>query len=216
MLRHSRATGVPVAPGTPAAVLARVAATAVLALAVLAASGPDAPGAELTGRVIGVRDGDTIDVLTPANERVRVRLAGIDAPEMGQAYGNVAKRALSALAHDRIARVEWSKTDDYGRVVGKVRVHGVDVNLQLVERGLAWHYKAYAGEQSAADRKRYAAAEAAARAHRAGLWRDPEPVAPWLFRHGKAVRATSHRRRVTRVTRNLAAHQTRRDRTPLG
>lgn len=162
-----------------------------LALLVLAASAPYGLAAEVLGRVVGVRDGDTLDLLTPANVQLRVRLAGIDAPEIGQAYGSVAKRALSALAYNRTARVEWSRKDDYGRVVGKLRVHGSDVNLQMVKRGLAWHYRAYAAEQSAADRKRYAAAEAAARTQRLGLWQDPSPVAPWLFRHRASVRAAS-------------------------
>lgn len=162
-----------------------------LALVLLAAAGPAAFAATLEGRVVGVRDGDTLDLLTAANEQVRVRLAGIDAPEMGQAYGNVARRALSALAYNRMARVEWSKQDDYGRVVGKVLVRDADVNLQLIRRGLAWHYKRYAAEQSATDRERYATAEAAARAQRLGLWLDPHPVAPWLFRRGSPVRSTA-------------------------
>ena len=88
-----------------------------LALVLLAAAGPAAFAATLEGRVVGVRDGDTLDLLTTTNVQVRVRLAGIDAPERGQAYGNVAKRALSALAYNRMARVEWSKKDNYGRVV---------------------------------------------------------------------------------------------------
>jgi endonuclease YncB( thermonuclease family) len=159
-----------------------------LALVVVALCGADALGAELDGRVIGVRDGDTIDVLTPGNERVRVRLAAIDAPESGQAYGTVARRALAELVFQRNVMVEWSKRDNYGRVVGKVLLHGADVNLRMVELGLAWHYKAYAVEQSAAERRRYAAAEAGARARRLGLWRDPAPVAPWTFRHGTSAR----------------------------
>ena len=179
----------------------------VLALAGLlaAATGPGPLAAELEGRVVGVRDGDTLDLLTTANEQVRVRLAGIDAPEMGQAYGNVAKRALSSMAYGRIARVEWSKKDDYGRVVGKVRVRDADVALRMIRQGLAWHYRAYAAEQSAADRRRYAAAEDGARAQRSGLWQDPDPVAPWLFRHRHPVRATRHPRRRRRILPHVKA-----------
>ena len=162
-----------------------------LTLYALAACGADGLAAELEGRVVGVRDGDTVDVLTAADVQVRVRLAGIDAPEMGQAFGHAAKQALSELAYRQMARVEWSKKDNYGRVVGKLLVRGADVNLQLIQRGLAWHYKAYAGDQSVADRKRYAAAEAVARAQRVGLWREPNPVPPWRFRHGTAVWAAA-------------------------
>ena len=150
---------------------------------------PAAVAADLEGRVVGIKDGDTIELLAAGNVRTTVRLASIDAPELKQAYGQAAKRVLSALAFDRPARVAWTKKDDYGRVVGKVKVDGADVNLQMVERGFAWHYKHYAAEQSSADRQRYAAAEVRAREAQRGLWADPHPVAPWLFRRG--VRAAA-------------------------
>jgi endonuclease YncB( thermonuclease family) len=165
--------------------------TMVVAWLVLAASGAAAIAAELNGRIVGVGDGDTVDLLTADGVRVRVRLAGIDAPEMGQAFGKAAKQALAKLAYNREARVLWSKKDSYGRVVGKLFVQGADVNLQMIERGLAWHYRAYAAEQSAADRDRYAAAEAAARARRLGLWRDGTAIPPWVFRHPDRVPAAS-------------------------
>lgn len=148
-----------------------------------------AAAAELEGRVVAIRDGDTVDVLTADNARARVRLAGIDAPESGQPYGNAAKRALSALTYREQVRVAWAKHDDYGRIVGTVYVRGADVNLRMIERGLAWHYKAYAAEQGGYDRRRYAAAEASARSQRLGLWRDASPVPPWEYRHGTGVRA---------------------------
>jgi endonuclease YncB( thermonuclease family) len=169
------------------AAVARRAWIVALVLLVAVLRGADANAAELRGRVIGVRDGDTIDLVTPSNERVRVRLFAIDAPEHGQAYGNAAKRALADLVFNRSVLVEWTTRDSYGRIVGKVLVHGTDVNLRMVALGLAWHYKAYAGEQSAADRRRYAAAEASARSRRIGLWRDPAPVAPWSYRHGTSA-----------------------------
>ena len=172
----------------------------------LAAGGTVARADVLEGRIVGVRDGDTVDLLTARNERVRVRLAAIDAPELGQPYGRRAKEALSTLTFDRIVRVEWTKKDSYGRIVGKLLVHRTDVNLSLVQRGLAWHYKAYANEQSPGDRRRYAAAEAAARAQRLGLWRDPNPVAPWLYRHRGGVRSAAAS---TGFGRKLAARQIR-------
>jgi len=172
----------------------RLAAICALAALALAAIGADAVAAEFTGRVVGVRDGDTLDLVTPSNEQLRVRLAAIDAPEKGQAYGNAARRALSALTYRRIVRVEWSKRDAYGRVVGKVLLQGDDVGLELIRRGLAWHYTAYAGEQRPAERARYAAAEAAARSRRLGLWAGSDPVAPWRYRHGDRGAALSRER----------------------
>ena len=78
--------------------------------------------------------------------------------------------------HDVV--VESHKTDRYGRKVGTVFVDGHDVGLLQLERGMAWHYKAYEREQSPDDRARYAAAEENARASGVGLWRDAKPVAP--------------------------------------
>jgi endonuclease YncB( thermonuclease family) len=66
-------------------------------------------------------------------------------------------------------------------------VEGRDVGLALVQAGAAWHFRAYAQEQSPADRARYARAEEAARTLKAGLWADPEAVPPWDWRRGVRV-----------------------------
>lgn len=81
--------------------------------------------------------------------------------------------------------VETDKQDRYGRDVGKVLVNGDDANLAQVQRGLAWHYKAYEREQSANDRKLYNFAEYEAKTAKRGLWVDPAPVPPWEFRRKK-------------------------------
>lgn len=137
---------------------------------------------ELAAKVVGVLDGDTIDVLTPAKERVRIRLAGIDAPEKSQPFGNVAKQKLSDLVFGREVIVVWNKKDRYSRVVGKVLVNGADADLQMVASGLAWHYKKYAKEQSTSDQFEYSVAEITAREQRLGLWNDRDPIAPWDYR----------------------------------
>jgi len=84
--------------------------------------------------------------------------------------------------------VETDKTDRFGRSVGKVLLQGRDVNLAMVASGLAWHYKKYQREQSSSDRMLYDSAEQEAREQRAGLWRDPEPTAPWDWRAEKRGR----------------------------
>lgn len=61
----------------------------------------------------------------------------------------------------------------------------LDAGLAQATVGLAWHHKQDAGEQSAEDRERYSFTEAEARARRAGLWRDAEPVASWEWRRGR-------------------------------
>lgn len=142
--------------------------------------------AELMGRVVGVADGDTITVLDQADQSYKVRLAGIDAPEKKQPFGQRSKQALSETVFDRQVTVDWSKRDKYGRLVGKVILSdGSDTNLRQIERGLAWHYKAYASEQSPSDRDMYALAEQRAQRAQVGLWAEPHPVPPWEFRHKK-------------------------------
>ncbi len=138
----------------------------------------------ITGKVIAVTDGDTIRVLDAQNVQYKVRLAGIDAPESKQAYGVRSKKSLSDLVFGKTVTVEFSKYDRYGRVVGKILYEKVDMDLQQVEVGLAWHYKQYAKEQSTTDRRLYAAAEDRARAAHLGLWLDPSPVPPWEWRRG--------------------------------
>lgn len=153
------------------------------------ASGQASPLRTLEGRVVGVADGDTITVLGADNRQARVRLQGIDAPESGQAFGQVSQRNLSDIIFDRQVVVEYEKTDRYGRTLGKVLAGGRDVNLEQVRAGLAWHYKYYQDEQSPDDRRLYADAEQEARRAKRGLWADPHPVPPWDFRRGKRGRA---------------------------
>jgi endonuclease YncB( thermonuclease family) len=138
------------------------------------------------GRVVGVADGDTITVLDADKVQHKIRLAGIDAPEKKQAFGNRSKESLSDMVFDKTVNVETEKRDRYGRQIGKVLVDGQDVNLVQVERGMAWFYRQYQREQSPNDRKLYEAAEDAAKAGKRGLWRDAEPVPPWDFRHNKS------------------------------
>lgn len=137
----------------------------------------------LAGEVVGLSDGDTVTVLDASNTQHRVRLAGIDAPEKKQAFGERSRQSLSEMVFRKKVTVEYTKNDRYGRIVGKVLVGNVDTSLEQVKRGLAWHYKAYEREQSPQDRVAYAQAELDARQRRNGLWQDPDPVAPWLFRH---------------------------------
>ena len=103
--------------------------------------------------VVGVSDGDTITVKDSKNPQIKVRLAGIDAPEKGQDFADRSKQNLSDLVFGKTVLLEGRKVDRYGRLVVKVLVNGIDINLQQVRSGLAWHFKAYESEQSAADRR---------------------------------------------------------------
>ena len=135
----------------------------------------------LSGRVVRIVDGDTI-VIDAGRERHRVRLASIDAPERNQPWGDASTRELRRQFAGQEVVVEWSKKDRWERLIGIVRLDGEDMNLHWVERGLAWHFKRYAGEQNPEDRQAYSEAEQAAQSARRGMWSDPEPVPPWDWR----------------------------------
>lgn len=87
------------------------------------------PDNKLTVKVVGVHDGDTITVLTDGREQIKVRLDAIDAPELGQAYGQASKKALSELVFGKQVTIVTKKHDRYGRTIGHVIVDGGDVNL---------------------------------------------------------------------------------------
>lgn len=133
-------------------------------------------GAELlTGRVVGVTDGDTL-TLYDGKIEVRVRLAEIDAPERSQAFGTVAKQYLSDLCYRAVATVRVIDVDRYGRTVGRVTCTATDANAAMVQAGLAWVYHRYARDPI------LYRMEAEARAANRHLWGAPDPVPPWEFR----------------------------------
>ena len=152
-------------------------------------------GNQFEARVVDVADGDTVTVLDSNNVQHKIRLAGIDAPEKGQPFADRSKQSLSRAVTGKPVRVEWSKQDRYGRLVGKVWVSSpdmacartaapdcpknLDVNRAQLSVGLAWHDKENEREQSPQDRAAYAFEENEARARRVGLWSEPDPVAPW-------------------------------------
>lgn len=136
----------------------------------------------ISGRVVRVADGDTITVLDAEKVQYKIRLAGIDAPEKSQAYGERSRESLAELVANRTVTVETKKKDRYGRHVGKVLVNGRDVNIEQIRRGQAWFYRQYERELSDVDRQSYDQAEAEAKDFRRGLWADERPVPPWEFR----------------------------------
>jgi endonuclease YncB( thermonuclease family) len=137
---------------------------AALLIAVFTAS-----AAMLSGKVVGVSDGDTITVLDATNSQRKIRLAGIDAPEKSQPFGQKSKEHLSDSVFGKQVEVEYTKNDKYGRIVGKVMVSGRDANLEQIKAGFAWHYKEYASEQRIDERAAYASAETVARSAKLGF-----------------------------------------------
>ncbi len=128
-------------------------------------------------RVIGIKDGDTVVLLTAAKTEITVRLSEIDAPERKQAFGTVSRTFLSNLIFGKEVKLEKLGKDRYGRTLGFIFLHnGTNVNVEMVKNGMAWQYEKYS--KSVVLKK----AQASAKSMKAGLWRDPYPVAPWEFR----------------------------------
>ncbi|WP_246146810.1 thermonuclease family protein [Rubripirellula lacrimiformis] len=130
------------------------------------------------GFVTSIMDGDTIQLRTIAEENITIRLDGIDAPEQGQDFGNVAKDFLGSRIHEKVVRVELRERDRYNRNLADVYLGDTWLNLELARNGLAWHYKKYNEDQ------RFADAESESKAARRGLWSRNDLVPPWDFRNG--------------------------------
>lgn len=135
-----------------------------------------------SGVVHQVSDGDSFLLTLVDGRRISVRILGIDAPELGQPFADIARQYLKNLIEGRIVSITTLKVDPFGRAVAAVMHDGRDVGLMLVQAGLAWHFKRFEAEQSRADRQTYARAEQVARQDEVGLWVDREPLPPWDYR----------------------------------
>lgn len=136
----------------------------------------------VVGLVTRVSDGDTIWV-TDADDKHKIRLAKIDAPESDQPYGKESTGFLKRLIYGKEVEVRWTAKDRYGRIIGVVTLkrenETIDVNLAMVKNGCAWHYSF--NDHTPA----YAEAEQGARKSHLGLWHSDSPVKPYLWRKSK-------------------------------
>jgi endonuclease YncB( thermonuclease family) len=143
--------------------------------------------ADWKGVVVGVADGDTATVLTTDKKQVKVRLIEIDAPEKKQAFGQQSKKSLSDICFKKpVVAVEKGK-DKYRRSLVRLYCDNVDANAEQVRRGMAWAYQKYLTDRSIEE------LEKEARSKKVGLWSEPNPIAPWDFRHPKTPAATPAR-----------------------
>jgi endonuclease YncB( thermonuclease family) len=136
----------------------------------LAFSGP--AGAQLVGVVIGVPDGDTLEVRIDEHV-LNIHLKQIDAPEVGQPYGKRARQSLAELCEAKTVTLDQLGIGRHRRIVGEAECAGVDAGEEQVRRGLAW-----ALEQRSKPSP-LQALQARARAEHRGLWSEAAPVPPW-------------------------------------
>lgn len=127
-------------------------------------------------KVVGISDGDTLTCLYQRNP-LKIRLLYIDAPESAQPFGNRAKQALAQLVFKKEVRIISTGYDKYQRILGVVYDGQRNINLALVEQGMAWAYRQ--------TQPIYQQAQAKAQANKIGLWRDSHPINPADWRASK-------------------------------
>lgn len=133
-----------------------------------------------TGKVIAITDGDTFKLMTNDSIIHRVRLANIDCPEKKQAYSKKAKQFVSDAIFSKTVQVEVLKKDRYRRLIANVFYDdSLNLNHQLVQKGLAWHYIKYSKDPVLQN------LEDEAKKNKVGLWQDPTAIAPWVWRNNK-------------------------------
>ena len=159
-------------------------------LLILSALSPALSAHTITGLVTRVIDGDTVMLRITEVRRqrtdVRIRLAGIDAPELHQPYGIEAKRALADLVLSNTVVVTWKQTDRDRRIIGTVMPAGgraSSANEELVRYGHAWHYLRYSKNPALTEIQR------GARSDRVGLWASGTAIPPWEFRKQRKERS---------------------------
>lgn len=131
-----------------------------------------------TGKVIKVKDGDTIVILDSLNVQHTIRVADIDCPERGQPFSTKARQFVSDEVFGATVEVIEKDTDKYGRIIGYVIYDDKNLSLELLEKGLAWHYKYYSDDEALANLERMA------RNGKIGLWIDDNPINPYEWRKG--------------------------------
>ena len=130
----------------------------------------------ITVRIVGVHDGDSITALAAGNVQLKVRLDGIDAPELKQPFSTQSKQALSAMVFGKVVSLHVTGKDRYKRTLAVVMAGGLNVNREMVIQGLAWRYEKYSKDAA------LLAAQNEAIGQRRGLWADTSPVPPWEWR----------------------------------
>ena len=137
----------------------------------------DNRAASFTGPVVRVLEGDTFEVLHNDHPE-HIRLDGIDCPEKGQPFGLFAEHTAADLVFGKKVTLLTHGLDEYGRTRGDVILpDGMNLNQELVRRGLCWWYRKYAPGDTVLE-----GLEREVREGRNGLWAGPQPVPPWEWR----------------------------------
>jgi micrococcal nuclease len=134
----------------------------------------------ISGKVVTVIDGNTLEVFTSEKETYKILLFGVDSPELGQEFGDKAKRYLEKLILDKNVTIEIQGKDRLGNRLGIILIEGEDPRMQLLEEGLAWTSERQPIQEFETIKEK-------AREKGKGLWKEQEPTPPWIFRRQQTM-----------------------------
>ena len=138
-------------------------------------------GNVLTGKVTSVVDGNTFEMIADDNESYKIMLYGIDSPELGQEFGDKAKKFLEKMILDKKVNVTVQGKDRWGNRLGIVLIEGtIDPRFDLLEAGLAWTAERDPIQELEAIKEK-------AREKGKGLWKDQNPIPPWIYRRQQTM-----------------------------
>lgn len=134
-----------------------------------------------SGKVIKIKDGDTVVILDSLNNQITIRLAEVDCPENGQPFGKQAKKFTADEVGMKNITYQIQSKDRYGRTIAKVFYNGKYLSKEIIKNGFGWHYKQYSTSKELAE------IEIQAKNNNLGLWKQKNPIAPWEFRQLKKL-----------------------------
>ena len=130
------------------------------------------------GKVVAIKDGDTVVVLLGDNTQKTLRLAEVDCPESGQPFGKNAKEFTSSQIFGKEIMFEETDTDRYGRTIAKI-YYTSDLkylSAEIIKAGFGWWYFKYSAD------KQLGIFQNKASKAKLGLWSDKNAIAPWEWR----------------------------------
>jgi len=137
----------------------------------------------LDGKVIKIIDGDTVYFQATNDDGYKkLRLVGIDAPEMKQPFGHESRQCLANLINNKLVQIITFGVDRYKRTLAKIIIEKIDINQAMIKNGCAWFYRRYKNTLDTDDQVMYDQAEIFAIENKKGLFSNQEAEAPWVWR----------------------------------
>ena len=132
--------------------------------------------AQISGKVIGIKDGDTVVILLEGNIQKTLRVAEVDCPENSQPFGKNAKQFTSDQIFGKQINFIETDIDRYGRTIAKIYYDNKYLSAEIIKAGFGWWYYHYSND------KNLKMLEDKASKNKIGLWSDPNSIPPWEWR----------------------------------